>query len=56
MDKENTQKKIICCICGREIKGYGNNPEPLDTHDKKCCDSCNLKYVIPARIKLISNK
>ena len=56
MDEENIQKKIICCICGKEIKGYGNNPEPIDTSDKKCCDDCNSNYVIPARIKLILNK
>lgn len=40
-----------CCICGIEIKGYGNNPEPV-RHDGECCDSCNGMYVIPARLKI----
>lgn len=42
----------ICCICGEKIEGYGNNPEPYMTAEKgeKCCDACNLHYVIPARL------
>lgn len=36
-----------CCICGKEIKGYGNNAEPLKKG--KCCDNCN-EIVIIARI------
>lgn len=29
-----------CCLCGREFKGWGNNPAPL--RDKGvCCDECN---------------
>ena len=52
-----------CCICHKEIKGFGNNPEGAvwKTHDGKiempefkaedrCCDECNQKYVITARI------
>ena len=37
-----------CVICGETFDGYGNNAEPV----KKgiCCDVCNIKYVIPARI------
>ena len=37
-----------CVICGETFDGYGNNAEPV----KKgiCCDVCNVKYVIPARI------
>lgn len=40
----------ICCICGKEIIGYGNNAEPI----KKglCCDNCN-KEVILARIRIL---
>lgn len=42
---DTTQK---CVICGETFDGYGNNAEPV----KKgiCCDVCNVKYVIPARI------
>lgn len=38
-----------CCICKKKYKGYGNNPFPLDSADKECCDDCNLTKVIPAR-------
>lgn len=37
----------LCCICGEEIDGYGNNALPL--FDGRCCDVCNLK-VISARM------
>lgn len=37
-----------CCICGEKYEGYGNNAEPY-AHGK-CCDACNIKFVIPARI------
>lgn len=40
-----------CSICGKEIKGYGNNPYPVRIgEDDRCCDECNAKYVIPVRI------
>lgn len=46
-----------CCICGKEIKGYGNNPYLVVKKDgKKCCDECNITKVIPARIELIKIK
>ena len=39
-----------CCICGKEIKGFGNNPYPLPLKRKgKCCDKCNNDFVIPIR-------
>lgn len=50
---------VKCCICGRDIQRsdhyWGNNPEPLqpnivDGELNVCCDRCNIKYVIPARI------
>lgn len=40
-----------CCICGEEIVGYGNNAEPYKSG--RCCDACNLKFVIPARMEEI---
>lgn len=38
-----------CVLCGKTIEGYGNNAMPL----KKglCCDECNCKKVLPARVK-----
>ena len=46
-------KTFVCCICGAECMGYGNNPYPV-VEDKKavCCDKCNVTRVIPARLKL----
>ena len=42
-----------CCICGEKIDGYGNNPEPYISAEngERCCDECNSKFVIPARIE-----
>jgi len=46
---EGKDDKFTCCICGEESVGYGNNPEPYK-HEGKCCDACNRKFVIPARL------
>lgn len=46
------QKKSKCCICGKEIKGYGNNAAPIKSG--VCCDECNSEKVIPARLALIN--
>lgn len=45
-------KLFTCCLCSHKFEGYGNNAEPLVKHGV-CCDECNLKKVIPARIKQI---
>ncbi len=37
-----------CCICGNIYSGFGNNAAPIK--DGYCCNSCNVKFVIPARI------
>lgn len=36
-----------CCICGKDFIEFGNNSEPI--RKGTCCDSCNSKFVIPAR-------
>lgn len=43
------KEEHICCICGEPFEGYGNNPEPYISGEngEKCCDACNLKFVIP---------
>lgn len=46
--KEDKNSKGTCCICGETFVGYGNNPAPYKTSGR-CCDACNLKFVIPAR-------
>ena len=39
-----------CCICDELFIGHGNNPIPV--RDKGvCCDSCNSKVVIRARLR-----
>ncbi len=41
-----------CYICNCEIKGYGNNPNPLVKDvGASCCDKCN-QVVITYRIAL----
>lgn len=37
---EKKIEKNVCCICGREYEGYGNNAEPL-VYKGRCCDECN---------------
>ncbi len=42
-----------CGICYTWIDDkYGNNAKPL--FDGKCCNTCNLIYVIPIRMELMS--
>lgn len=48
-------EKHVCCICGKEFYGWGNNPMPIEK-DGVCCDECNMNKVIPARMKAIENK
>ena len=46
-EKLTEGKHDNCCICGEPIEGRGNNPEPFMSSDSgKCCDSCNLKFVV----------
>lgn len=48
-------KKKVCCICGIEFNGCGNNPWPIKD-DGECCDKCNYEYVLPKRIENVINK
>ena len=50
MENTKAYNKFICCICGKECKEFGNNPAPVK-NEGKCCDECNSKIVIPARLK-----
>lgn len=50
-EKLTEAKHEFCCICGEPLEGYGNNPEPfMSAGEGRCCDGCNLKFVIPARL------
>lgn len=56
-EKLTEAKENFCCICGESINGYGNNPEPYKSaEDGQCCDSCNLKFVIPARLEMMGGE
>ena len=47
--KEDLEEEHECCICHKKFKGFGNNAEPVC--DGICCDDCNWRVVIPARVK-----
>lgn len=47
------KKTKVCCICGKEYKGAGNNPWPISGRGN-CCDDCNRRLVIPARMRLMN--
>jgi len=44
-----------CCLCGKDTKGFGNNPDPLPSlnDSDECCDECNATKVIPARLSAL---
>lgn len=54
-DAEHIRKRggetTSCVICGEIIRIYGNNAEPVARGE--CCNTCNLRIVVPARIKQI---
>ena len=54
-EEVNMAKEFTCCFCGRPFYGYGNNAEPV-IKNGVCCDECNLKKVIPARIKQLKGE
>lgn len=37
-----------CCLCQKEIVGYGNNAEPV--MNGRCCNDCNANIIIPNRL------
>lgn len=49
------QEKLICSICSKPIDETnsvwlgGNNAEPINAG--RCCDVCDRRLVIPARIE-----
>jgi hypothetical protein len=56
-EKLTEAKENFCCICGEPIEGYGNNPEPfMSAEDGRCCDGCNLKFVLPARLEIMKGE
>ena len=51
-----TETIVECCFCKKNVGKYGNNPEPLEKAPLKCCDSCNMTRVIPARIQMLESR
>lgn len=56
--KEQNMKKFTCCICGCDFFDWtGCNPEPVmdseneDGTENVCCNSCNERIVLPARLR-----
>lgn len=49
-DSDNRYDKRVCCICGKKIEGWGNNPWPIKDSGE-CCSECNYTKVLPERIK-----
>lgn len=45
---------FVCEICGKLTKGYTNNASPVI--EGVCCDKCNEKVVIPARLSMIAEE
>lgn len=54
MAKVNLNDEKICSICGDVYYGWGNNARPVN--DGRCCDMCNYKEVIPARLREIGRR
>lgn len=52
MAKVETNKN--CCVCGKKIYGYGNNPYPIYGQGEVCCDDCNTTVVIPKRLQMLN--
>ena len=49
-DVMNTQREMECVICSNNIKDFGHNPDPINEGKGRCCNDCNINYVIPARL------
>ena len=45
--------KKVCCICGKEFTGWGNNPYSIK-NEGECCKKCNMEKVVPARLAKLS--
>lgn len=45
MEDKDWRPKYTCCLCHKEFRGSGNNPAPLASSDKKCCETCNKEVI-----------
>ena len=50
--KDESENTFICCICGKEVHGWGNDPWPINNDkDAQCCDECDMNVVVPERLR-----
>jgi hypothetical protein len=49
-----TKASQVCAICHEEYQGHGNNAEPAARG--LCCDACNARVVMPARIRAMTER
>jgi len=56
--ERNGKRYFSCEICQDIFEGFGNNPDPfIDVQEfdqAECCDNCNYQFVIPARLKQLT--
>ena len=48
--KTKATETTKCILCNTYFKGFGHNPEPLESNKFRCCDICNDTEVIPFRL------
>lgn len=48
-NEEVDKRERHCIICGEPLHDFGNNAAPYA--DGVCCNKCNLKFVVPERIR-----
>lgn len=57
IDRSITVSPVVatCCFdgCNNSLRYGGNNAQPI--FEASCCDDCNIRKVIPARLKLASD-
>lgn len=46
-----SETKFRCCICGKEVTEYGNDPWPIKD-EGRCCSYCNRTVVLKERTRL----
>ena len=52
LEELKDKDKDLCSICGKQYLGYGNNAWPIN--EGKCCDECNNKIVLTARLQALA--
>jgi len=50
IDNNNHGRTKTCVICGNQFRGFSNSPRPIKLSGD-CCDECNFRVVVPARLR-----